>query len=390
MKKISVLLFLSILFISCSSVKKSNQYNSKIEILNNDINSKQIGNIMNNNYKNFVNGDENKFSIVIIPDSQSYLDFRSQKSSFYPVNQYEIYFRQMEFIKNNSTQNGGDFSFAIHVGDHVDHRSWNMKEWKRAKEALYILNNEIPFLTVIGNHDYDRWAKGNSPVGTNLYNKYFGPDTNFYKNKTWFGGASKNGVNLYCYFTACNIKFLVLGLQLNPTQEDINWANQVIQNNKGLPTLLVTHSYLSGKKEDNDQTQNKLAGAYADIKQHKFSAQELWDSFISKNDQIFLIICGHVSKEGFRIDTNNFGNTTFAIMADYQDEDKYLDYLGIQRKNKHVCGDGWLKTLNFDFTNKTISVKTYSTEFNTYKKDEGCELTLNIDWNWDERFNTVN
>ncbi|MBR4397013.1 MAG: metallophosphoesterase, partial [Methanobrevibacter sp.] len=353
---------------------------------NMNTNAYQIGNAVKNEYESFVNGDENKFSIVIIPDSQSYLDFRSQKAVFYPINQYEIYYRQMEFIKNNSVKNGGDFSFAIHVGDHVDHRSWNMKEWRRAAEALDIINNEIPFLTVIGNHDYDRWAKGGSPTGTKLYNKYFGPETEFYKDKDWFGGSTSNGANMYAYFTACNKKFLVIGLELDPTQKDIDWATEVINNNKGLPTIVVTHSYLRGSKEADNKTQNKLATAYADLKEHKFSAKEVWDSFITVNDQIFLIICGHVSKEGLRIDTNDSGNKTFAIMADYQDENQYLDYIGIKKKNVHYCGDGWLKTLNFDFNENKIYVKTWSTEFNRYKTDDGAELTLDIDWDWDERF----
>ena len=378
-KIIFIFLFISLL-ISCSA---NNAKKGKITM---NANVYQIGQAVENTYQSFVNGDENKFSIVIIPDSQSYLDFRSQKSLFYPINQYELYYRQMEFIKNNSVKNGGDFSFAIHVGDHVDHRSWNMTEWKRAAEGLSIINNEIPFLTVIGNHDYDRWGKGKSPTGTKLYKKYFGPETEFYKDKEWFGGATENGANMYAYFAACNKKFLVIGLELNPTQKDIDWATQIINENKGLPTIFVTHSYLKGSKEDDDKSQNKLAGAYADLKEHKFSAKEVWDSFISVNDQIFLIICGHISKEGFRLDKNQAGNTTYAIMADYQDEDKYLEYIGIKRKNVHACGDGWLKTLNFDFNENTIQVKTWSTEFNEYKTDPGCELTLDIDWDWDQRF----
>jgi len=382
MKKI-FLFITTILLTGCTSSKNTTNTN------NINFNTTQISTqLPQDEYKPFVNGNKNKFSLVIIPDSQSYLDFRSQQSLFvhYPINQYELYYRQMEFIKNNSVKNGGDFSFAIHVGDHVDHRSWNMTEWKRAAEALKIINNEIPFLTVIGNHDYDRWGKGHSPVGTKLYNKYFGPETDFYKNKEWFGGASENGVNSYAYFTACNKKFLVIGLQLNPTQEDINWAQNIINSNKGLPTIIVTHSYLSGKKEDDNKSQNKFANAYPDRKEHKFSGKEIWDSFISINNQIFLVICGHVSKEGLRIDKNNFGSTTYAIMADYQDEDKYLDFIGIERKKAHACGDGWLKMLNFDFNNNTIAVKTYSTEFKKYKTDEGADLLLKIDWDWNKRF----
>ncbi len=71
-KIIFIFLFISLL-ISCSV------NNAKKGKINMNANDYQIGQAVENTYQSFVNGDENKFSIVIIPDSQSYLDFRSQK-----------------------------------------------------------------------------------------------------------------------------------------------------------------------------------------------------------------------------------------------------------------------------------------------------------------------
>jgi len=54
--------------------------------------------------------------------------------------------------------------------------------------------------------------------------------------------------------------------------------------------------------------------------------QAVWDKFISQNDQIFLVLCGHnwssttvtgVSNgENLRIDNNAFGHPVYQVLSD--------------------------------------------------------------------------
>lgn len=370
---------LLIMFPSCKSSE-----NIIISDSNYNVQSTTIG------YIPFVDDKTNKFSIVIIPDSQSYLDFRCQKNPFtqFPVNQYEMYYKQMEFIARNSISEGGDFSFAIHVGDQVDHRGWNITEWNRAHKALEIIDNKLPFLTVIGNHDYDRWTNSKTPQGTFLYNQYFGPNSQFYKNKDWYGGASKNGASSWAKFSACENEFLVISLEMDPIKSDIDWAQNIINNNTGIPTIIAIHSYLDVGKET--LFQNGYTNPYPSVKEHKFSAKEIWTNFISKNDQIFLVLCGHSFSEtlgtGFRKDINDFGNTTYSILTNYQARNESFKKLNSKKDFDYGCGDGWLRTLNFNLLDQTLTVKTYSTEFNKYEIDSESEYIIPIDFNNHNRY----
>ena len=50
------------------------------------------------------------------------------------------------------------------------------------------------------------------------------------------------------------------------------------------------------------------------------------------------------------------------------------------------CGDGWMTILDFDLDVNEMYVHTYSTEFDEFRTDNYAELTLPIDWAWNERF----
>src|SRR5690606_867776 len=62
-------------------------------------------------------GSCGEFTIAAIPDSQNYLDFRHQKSHGFPVNGYELFFEQMQYIADNARSNGGGIVFVTHLGD---------------------------------------------------------------------------------------------------------------------------------------------------------------------------------------------------------------------------------------------------------------------------------
>ncbi len=374
-----ILFVTSLLFLSCNSTRQNKQIISPLAESNKQYDSGKI--VLNDS-----------FSIALIPDTQSYLDFRCQKGFLkkFPINQYEIYFRQMQFIADNSVSNGGIFSFAIHLGDIVDHRGWNLTEWKRGRKGFDIINNRIPFLTVIGNHDYDRWKKNGVPDGTKLYNRFFGPQTELYKNKSWFGGATEDGVNSWSILETNGIKILIIGLEVDPSDSTVKWAQNVINSNSGIPTIIVTHSYLKITKDINDSTNNAYTEAYKYTGIKRNSAEELFSKLIKNNDQIFLTVCGHSSAgdlgEGLRTDYNAFGNQTFAILTDFQSRNESLKKLGYQTKTHYGCGDGWMRILTFDLESKELHVQTYSTEFDEYETDEDSDYVLKLDWDWKKRF----
>ncbi len=338
--------------------------------------------------------NSNSFTLVAIPDTQGYSDYFAQikHNKSYPCNQYEMNDRQMQFIARNSVRNGGDFACAIHLGDFVNEGAWYKYEWKLADQSLSYLNNNIPLLNVIGNHDYDnlfmvvagnaKWLKGQR-----MYNKYFGPKSKYFKDKDFFGGSTKDGLNTWITFTAADKTFLVIGLELEPSDNALLWSQEVIDSHPDLPVIIATHSYINLGKESNGN---------ATFTGHKYrengnAASDVYNRLVHKNKNIFMVLCGHVSSgdagENSRIDINEAGYPVYTLLSDYQTrksiiKERYPEYTGKIR----YCGDGWLRLMKFDFDANTIHVQTYSTEYNRYETDADSDFVLPINWNWEERF----
>ena len=336
----------------------------------------------------------NSFTLVAIPDTQGYVDYYKQTKhdKNFPCDQYVFNNNEMKFIARNSVSNGGDFACAIHLGDFVNEGAWFKYEWKKADEGLSYLNNQIPLISVIGNHDYDnhylrvagyaKWLKGQR-----MYNKYFGPKSKYYRDKEWYGGSTKNGLNSWIIFEGAGRKFLVIGLELEPSDNALIWAQNVIDAHPDLPVIIATHSYINLGKESNGN---------ATFTGHKYlkngnAASDIHNRFVLNNKNIFLVLCAHCFEgdkgENKRIDTNKDGYPVYTLLSDYQERnnlvrERYPEYKGKLR----YCGDGWLRLMKFDFDLNEIHVQTYSTEYKQYETDDDSDFILPISWNWEERF----
>ncbi len=339
----------------------------------------------------------NSFTLVAIPDTQGYVDYFAQKehNRKYPCNQYFMNNRQMQFIADNSVNNGGDFACAVHLGDFVNEGSWFKYEWKRADEGFSYLDGQIPLISVIGNHDYDnhylkvagraKWLKGQK-----MFNKYFGAASKYYKDKSWYGGSTENGLNNWIIFNGAGRDFLVIGFEIEPSDETLNWAQEVIDSHPELPVIIATHSYLFYTKEKNGNAKF-LSKSYIE---NGNSPEDIHKKFVLKNKNIFLVLCGHASSgdigEGLRKDINEAGYPVYTLLSDYQTrksliKDLYPEYTGKIR----YCGDGWLRLMQFDFNTNQIHVQTYSTEYHKFEEDDDSDFILPINWEWEERFNQL-
>ena len=342
--------------------------------------------------ENFTAPGFQRFSIAIIPDVQGYTHFSAQDWRDPDLKYGYIFARQTKFIADHSKQNGGDFSCAIQVGDLVHEKGSLKSEWQIAEACMSNLIDQIPFIVVPGNHDYDKWVEGNVIDGSKNYNKYFGPESKFFKDKKWYGGSSAQGRNSWITFNACGYDFLVLGMEIHPSDESLEWAQKIIDEHKGWPTIYVTHEYLSiNSRAENEPLRNaNYMGAGTRLLFDHNSPEEVWKKFISNNNQIFLTVCGHSSYResgsALRIDKNKFNNTTYSILSDYQDTYDYLPRNSYRATFLQFCGDGWLTILDFDLDERYIYVHTYSTEFDEFRTDNYAELALPIDWEWDNRF----
>ncbi len=334
------------------------------------------------------------FTVAVISGTQNYCYYRYQRDSNppYAYDHGDIYKRQMQYIANNSKKNGGDIAFAIHIGDVVQNGAEYESEWKIADDAMSILDDNVPYLVVPGNHDYDS-QKNHAVEGVKSYVKYFGPKSKHFAGKKWYGGADKTGVNSYAKFKADGKEFMVLGLQFEPNLEDIAWAQKVLDNNKNIPVILDIHEFLGARYEPTCPGKAEYLDEKIRAKDHG-SAQQVWDKLISKNKQIFLVVCGHDfrwhedenhSEEGeiVRTDFNDDGYPVYQLLSDYQGRKEIDAFLGLKG---HGSGDGWMRLMEFDLKNNQINIKTYSTELNRYETDIDSQFKIKFNFDWNKRF----
>jgi len=337
------------------------------------------------------------FTLAVISDTQNYSDYRYQRSSNPPfvMDQADIFHRQMDYIAKNAVSAGGNIAFAAHVGDLVQNYGTQISEWAIAEAAISRLDGVLPYGLVPGNHDYDKsWKdaedKATRVDGGSTYNRFFGPNSVHFKGKSWYGGSFNNGLNSWATFQGGGKSFLFLGLELEPSDAAIAWAQKVLDAHKGMPTILVTHEYLCFADDYYEPgTAFRLEDKYR-LGFDRNTPQQLWDKLISKNKQVFLVLCGHnydggPNGENARTDAGAEGYKVYQLLSDYQGRTEVQKFYGVN-DSANRGGDGWMRLMEFDLGKGEIKVKTYSTELRRYETDPNSEFTIKFDWDWDKRF----
>ncbi|MCG8707432.1 metallophosphoesterase [Brenneria sp. 4F2] len=338
-----------------------------------------------------------KFTVAVISDTQNYTDVTLPQPR--GVN---TFMQQMQYLVD--TRKEKNLVFATHVGDVVQHGDgrfhtgmvgqftlWDTRtEWDYANLALSVLSEAgIPFSVVPGNHDYDNysWYKiyggpgADRPLkGGSVWNMYFGPDSRLFADKAWYGGAYNNGMNSYQIVDAGSMQMLHLALQMEPTPSDLAWAQRVLDMHPALPAIVTTHEWLDPNFSGKTARSNDYS-AYFSGTQH-LSPDAVWDTFIRKNKQIFLLLSGHdwtptvtgVSQgQNLRSDNNDAGYPVYQLVQDYQG-----NTIGADGKPGSANGGaGWLRFIEFDTDSRKMHFYTYSTLRDKYAGRDG-ESTFGV------------
>ena len=343
------------------------------------------------------------FTIAVIPDTQNYLSYSHQSAEGFALDSGELFIQQMQSIADR-----GDIAFVASVGDVWQHQTLDIDpehaargfkpidnpffaselaptdktlsvEIPRAIEGYRILAAAgIPFGVVPGNHDYDAmWsAEGFPPQlekdprelsmtpenlgmlhvgGLDNFRSVFGAEGEFYAGKSWYVASYQGGADSAQTFSAGGYTFLHIALEMAADDGALAWAESVIKANPGLPTIISTHDYLDTHGE---RRPNPIVDLKRVDPDHHNSAEEYWGKLISRNDQVFLVLCGHHHGHSRRVDDNSAGHKVYQILADYQhrgqaglDAGQPVDRL---RGTAPGIGDGWYRLMHFELGDDLI------------------------------------
>jgi hypothetical protein len=289
------------------------------------------------------------FTIVVLPDTQFY-------SASYP----QIFNQQTQWIRDNAS--ALNIKLVLGEGDIVN-GGGEISQWQNADAAMKTLDGAVPYMSVIGNHDYDQNDPSKRTPSTVNFNNYFGP--NRYAGQSWYQGTFTPGSNenFYGFFTFGGTTFLVIALEFMPRSTVLDWANNLVAANPDKEVILLTHAY---EYYDNtrmgrcDQWSKDAFNVSADN-----DGNDMWDKLVRKHKNISLVLNGHVTAgdgTGRRTDLGDNGNLVNQVLADYQ--------------TLPNGGNGWLRIMTFHPSTNTIDVKTYSPFLNAYLTDAENQFTL--------------
>lgn len=284
---------------------------------------------------------------------------------------------QTEWIVDNLEEE--NIAFVSHGGDIV-HNADSDAEWAYMDDAMSLLDGQVPYATVTGNHEYEEWWDRSSSIEN--YKQYFGPQN--FEDRSWYGGAgptngdpNRDELNSYQLFSAGGYDFLHLALEweapgsVDDPDTPLGWAQSILDQYPDRPTILTTHSYLRDDTEDWSAVVQEENG-------DGNSGTTVWEQLVTPNSQVFMVLCGHWffdDGEYRQVSTNDAGRAVYEMLANYQ--------------GRSGGGYGYLRRIEFrpgegsDAPDR-IQVRSYSPVLDEYHDDDDSEFAFDLDF--DERF----
>ncbi len=269
---------------------------------------------------------EQAFTIVIIPDTQSYKGkgCKATPDSTDPVTNENLE-EQVKWIREH--RDDQNIVFVSHVGDIVDKN--NAEQWAVAKQHLDTLRGVAPFSLTVGNHDMT--SKGDAT----LFQQHF-PAASF-NSHPWYLGSythtradqnvSANNVNSAQLFSAGGIDFIHLSLECNAPDDVLTWADETLAKHAGRRALITTHMDL-GIRDKPKTTEGYIhdpKGRMRWIKIHGErgnTGEQMWDKLYRKHANLRLIFCGDQSRvTALRLtSTADDGHPVTSMLSDYMSQ----------------------------------------------------------------------
>ena len=316
-------------------------------------------------------GDDcDPFSIVLIPDTQYYTESRAKGKK--DANGTKIttsnspMTKQMEWIAKNKTDK--NIRFVIHLGDITNGNV--TQQWKDSVVAMKKLAAaSVPFSISTGNHDYyvgkDTLLPSRSKSKFTTYYSASNLKDYFKGSKLadmkWYG-EQYGGANSYSTFSVGNIHFLVFAFEFYPRKDVVAWADSILNKPEysDYHVIVETHGYVaSGGNYCGQQV-----SASTHYQAHGMGGQALFDEFVRRHSNIFMVVAGHSPGAEYLTHNNLFGTPVHEILVDYQSEapcqEKLCKNGECISKARANGGNGWFRLLQIDPKTGHVTGSTHS------------------------------
>ena len=268
-----------------------------------------------------------RFTLGVLPDTQFYSRYATPETGDLYMERAgsEPFITQTQWIVEHDE--ALNMPFTLHLGDVVD-QSWVEGEWVVADEAMRVLEQGGAAHSVLpGNHDYG------IEEGGSVFERWFGADRAA-QQSTYVDARVSAGNEVQTHlFTAEGQQYLNLALAWRADDAALAWAQQIIDQHPGVPTIITAHEIMS-------------IGADGAVFPSVDYGQHLFDILVAPNDQVFLTLSGHHHGAGVQVLENAAGHDVVMVLQDYQ-----MAYQG---------GNGLLGVLELDLSGGRMRMNALS------------------------------
>ena len=316
--------------------------------------------------------DENSFSMILVPDPQSYTKFAANQPLFdlqtawiaQNINRLNI--KVALFTGDMVEQSGKQISAPLpnpYNGDQT-----GRQQWEAVSRALSRLDNRLPYVVAQGNHDIGHITATDRHT---IMPEIIHPERNILFEKhlvatceNWQGVHTMEN-SAYEFEDKAWGKMLVITFEFAPRDEAIEWAKKLTTSEqyKNHKVIILVHSWL-----DTDGTRRAKEG-YT-LRPCNWP-EAVWQKLVYPSKNICMVLCGHTGddpdiKVGDVKGTNYQPTTSYRVdkAADGRDIPQMM--FNSQQGDGDWNGNGgdcWLRILEFKPDGKTISVRTFSPMF---------------------------
>ena len=283
----------------------------------------------------FTDPDEYDFTFACVGDTQSVVKLS-------PDRLHLIY----DFILENKDEM--KIERVIGLGDMTEDNTAD--QWELVQSEVFRLDNEIPYAVTRGNHDLVARTPEAEATRTLMFGEYFDNDT--YRKQ--YDGCYNGPANTYKRFSVCDINYLLICLDYGPDDDALEWACGVVESYPDDNVIIATHAFLfhDGTTLDADDICPPRHGVGFN------NCDEMWDKFVSKYENIVLVLCGHDPSNDIVVSkmVGENGNIVTCCLIDPQHTDYYLESTGL------------VALLHFSNGGSTITIDYYSTLKNQFYK----------------------
>lgn len=197
----------------------------------------------------------------------------------------EIYRTSVEWLKSQSSK--AHFDCILHTGDITQTNS--ISQYERFRKVTELVAYDVPFFSAIGDHDYS-WEDGIHI--DNRYSTLFNDYMNFPSSSQILERFEEGRMeNIIVKNTICNERYDLLILEFGPRKEVVEWANKYVREHPDVKFILINHEYL----EKGGQRRKSALKCRIRLRNTTFTTpEELWNTLIYPNDNIAVVLCGHV------------------------------------------------------------------------------------------------